>query len=497
MVTLLREVSDLKQSSSSRAQMALPPGMDLSLFANQTINANSTANNSAGNVLHYIQSAPDQQRLQQQAHQQQGGGGVSFSPVTGTAPTAVAVPNDGAAFSPLGVQTSVQAPALQQSAQRTPLQPSAQQLMQLQMIQQREQLRARASQPPVAQVTAEAPQNPTAQQQPATQPQQQQASGDRSVMQPQSMPVGKPSTVEVAGEPQLQPQQPSQSQLLLQPQQPQQPQQPKQPQQLQQQPQQTQPPEAGGASAWERSSVGSRLDMLLRGMPTGSSPKLGGMGLAYSMEGSSTPGSMDDLSPYELQELELAGSNIVQQLETPASPNTSTGAGSPTAPASAAGVAGTDASDSKTKKRKAAEDDGNWQKRKKKKPSNRQNLVCHICQETETPEWRKGPDGNHTLCNACGLNYAKKMKQERMNLERQGRRKQSIDVILDKKKYNFSTIIQAERVKKFERRKASKLAQQKARLPPPTPTPAIVTPSLAMEAGGAPIQLQGTEAGAL
>ncbi|KAG1460660.1 hypothetical protein G6F56_005897 [Rhizopus delemar] len=28
---------------------------------------------------------------------------------------------------------------------------------------------------------------------------------------------------------------------------------------------------------------------------------------------------------------------------------------------------------------------------------------CHSCNTTETPEWRRGPDGARTLCNACGL----------------------------------------------------------------------------------------------
>lgn len=32
---------------------------------------------------------------------------------------------------------------------------------------------------------------------------------------------------------------------------------------------------------------------------------------------------------------------------------------------------------------------------------------CHSCNRTETPEWRRGPDGVGTLCNACGLQYAK------------------------------------------------------------------------------------------
>ena len=28
---------------------------------------------------------------------------------------------------------------------------------------------------------------------------------------------------------------------------------------------------------------------------------------------------------------------------------------------------------------------------------------CHNCQAENTPEWRRGPDGARTLCNACGL----------------------------------------------------------------------------------------------
>ncbi|KAH8831603.1 hypothetical protein DL96DRAFT_1588394 [Flagelloscypha sp. PMI_526] len=32
---------------------------------------------------------------------------------------------------------------------------------------------------------------------------------------------------------------------------------------------------------------------------------------------------------------------------------------------------------------------------------------CHSCNSRDTPEWRRGPDGARTLCNACGLHYAK------------------------------------------------------------------------------------------
>ncbi|KAM6513351.1 hypothetical protein FALCPG4_015780 [Fusarium falciforme] len=37
---------------------------------------------------------------------------------------------------------------------------------------------------------------------------------------------------------------------------------------------------------------------------------------------------------------------------------------------------------------------------------------CHNCNRVDTPEWRRGPDGARTLCNACGLRYAKFKKQQ-------------------------------------------------------------------------------------
>ncbi|KAH3680101.1 hypothetical protein WICMUC_000559 [Wickerhamomyces mucosus] len=42
----------------------------------------------------------------------------------------------------------------------------------------------------------------------------------------------------------------------------------------------------------------------------------------------------------------------------------------------------------------------------------KQNLSCQRCGITETPEWRKGPNGARTLCNACGLYHAKVLKKE-------------------------------------------------------------------------------------
>lgn len=42
----------------------------------------------------------------------------------------------------------------------------------------------------------------------------------------------------------------------------------------------------------------------------------------------------------------------------------------------------------------------------------RPQLYCQRCGITETPEWRKGPNGARTLCNACGLFHAKILKRD-------------------------------------------------------------------------------------
>lgn len=31
--------------------------------------------------------------------------------------------------------------------------------------------------------------------------------------------------------------------------------------------------------------------------------------------------------------------------------------------------------------------------------------ICSHCQVTQTPQWRAGPEGPNTLCNACGVRY--------------------------------------------------------------------------------------------
>ena len=48
---------------------------------------------------------------------------------------------------------------------------------------------------------------------------------------------------------------------------------------------------------------------------------------------------------------------------------------------------------------------------KKKKLKLADEYVCTDCGTLDSPEWRKGPNGPKTLCNACGLRWAKKEKK--------------------------------------------------------------------------------------
>ncbi|KXS18876.1 hypothetical protein M427DRAFT_53357 [Gonapodya prolifera JEL478] len=49
--------------------------------------------------------------------------------------------------------------------------------------------------------------------------------------------------------------------------------------------------------------------------------------------------------------------------------------------------------------------------KRKAKPGGGEEIFCHQCGTTSSPEWRRGPDGPKTLCNACGLAFAKKQKK--------------------------------------------------------------------------------------
>jgi hypothetical protein len=52
-----------------------------------------------------------------------------------------------------------------------------------------------------------------------------------------------------------------------------------------------------------------------------------------------------------------------------------------------------------------------YDKLKKTNSVDLSNLKCMHCSSTGTPEWRRGPNGERTLCNACGLFYSKLIKK--------------------------------------------------------------------------------------
>ncbi|KAF8891182.1 hypothetical protein BD779DRAFT_1513708 [Infundibulicybe gibba] len=55
--------------------------------------------------------------------------------------------------------------------------------------------------------------------------------------------------------------------------------------------------------------------------------------------------------------------------------------------------------------------DEGMKKKKLKKSHPSEQYVCITCGRTDSPEWRKGPLGPKTLCNACGLRWAKQMRK--------------------------------------------------------------------------------------
>ncbi|KAK4180136.1 putative white collar 2 protein [Triangularia setosa] len=57
---------------------------------------------------------------------------------------------------------------------------------------------------------------------------------------------------------------------------------------------------------------------------------------------------------------------------------------------------------------------------KKKKLKVTEEYVCTDCGTLDSPEWRKGPNGPKTLCNACGLRWAKKEKKRNKDSNNNG-----------------------------------------------------------------------------
>jgi len=46
-------------------------------------------------------------------------------------------------------------------------------------------------------------------------------------------------------------------------------------------------------------------------------------------------------------------------------------------------------------------------------PVDKSGFCCMNCGTKETPEWRRGPAGRNTYCNACGMRYSKQNKKKK------------------------------------------------------------------------------------
>jgi len=84
-------------------------------------------------------------------------------------------------------------------------------------------------------------------------------------------------------------------------------------------------------------------------------------------------------------------------------------------PANTGGSSSDDGSSGPTRQSSSENTKGsNWKKSRGKKRSkySELDLMCLSCGVKQTPEWRRGPAGAKTLCNACGLHWAKVLKAE-------------------------------------------------------------------------------------
>jgi hypothetical protein len=84
-----------------------------------------------------------------------------------------------------------------------------------------------------------------------------------------------------------------------------------------------------------------------------------------------------------------------------------------TSPALVRGDAGIDIPADKTDPRYSGTGGGAaaYLDKKVKKVKSADEYVCTDCGTLDSPEWRRGPSGPKTLCNACGLRWAKKEKK--------------------------------------------------------------------------------------
>ncbi|KAH8112608.1 hypothetical protein DFH11DRAFT_1605848 [Phellopilus nigrolimitatus] len=99
---------------------------------------------------------------------------------------------------------------------------------------------------------------------------------------------------------------------------------------------------------------------------------------------------------------------------------------------------------------------GKYRKRSRATPPGK----CHSCNIRETPEWRRGPDGARTLCNACGLHYAKLLRKRDKAASTDAA---AAALEIDMETLRASTRAQTERDQlKAEREREAQIAQQDA-----------------------------------
>lgn len=70
---------------------------------------------------------------------------------------------------------------------------------------------------------------------------------------------------------------------------------------------------------------------------------------------------------------------------------------------------------------------------------------CEACGTYSTPEWRNGPDGRKSLCNACGLRFSRNLVKKRKQEEK--KREVEIKLLLSRKMENKAS---KEMVKKLD-----------------------------------------------
>jgi len=58
--------------------------------------------------------------------------------------------------------------------------------------------------------------------------------------------------------------------------------------------------------------------------------------------------------------------------------------------------------------------DGTKKRKRRRVVKNKKGSVCMQCSAVKSKEWKRGPLGRNTLCDACGLKYTNTLKEERM-----------------------------------------------------------------------------------